>query len=170
MLLERKYFRQAMRDNEGQTPPSLALSQGHDVIAKIILAWGNANSNTADRGGQTHSPDPNSLPPPSSTDYNGREVSSDSKDSISMFADTDLSTEPSSRPHPPSPGPLKSQNPSKNTSAHSSTTQAILTFTTDRLLTISSLVCLFAFLFYILSSSSLDIFSFRKYPPGEELV
>ncbi|PUU74640.1 hypothetical protein B9Z19DRAFT_896528, partial [Tuber borchii] len=85
----------------------------------------------------------------------------DSKDSVSISADTDLSTKSSRGPQPPSLGPLKSQYPPKDTSTHPNTTQATLSYAAGRLFIISFLICLFAFLLYILSSSP-NIFSFCK--------
>ena len=102
--------------------------------------------------------DPNRLSAPPLIDHNGREVALDSKDFLSISADSDPSPEPSSRPQPLSPGLLRSQHPPKNPR----TTQAIISFAPDRLFLISSLICFFAFLLYIIPSSP-DIFSFRKY-------
>ena len=56
MLLERKDIRTAAGDNESLTPLPLALSQGHDGIARAILEWDNTNSYTAGRSGWTPLP------------------------------------------------------------------------------------------------------------------
>ena len=138
MLLEREDIRPATSNNKGHTPLSLAFSQGHDGIAKIILEWGNANSDTFDSGGQAplllsagngdecvvemqfpgndssaHTPDPHDLPAPSLANSNGRDVALDSKDSVSMSADGNLLTKLSRWSKPPFLGPLKSEYPSK---------------------------------------------------------
>ena len=93
-----------------------------------------------------YSLDPNRLPASLSAHPNERAVVLGPKDSVSMFTDSDLSTELSSRLQLPSPGLLKSHYPPRNTSTHPSTTRAILSFAADRLFIISSLICLFAFL------------------------
>ena len=191
MLLELKDVRTATLDNKSQTPLFLALSHGHYGIAKIIQKWRNANLDIADHDGQTpllpsagsgdecvvdmrfrgnnssaDTSDPNSLPAPLSAHSNERAVVIDPKHSISMSIDSNLSTELSRVPQPPSFGPLKSPYPPKNASTHSSTTQTTLSFTANRPFILSSLICIFAFLLYILSSSSSEIFSFRKYLSG----
>ena len=63
MLTERKAPRTAMPDSIDQTPPSLALSEGHDVVVRIPQAWGTASCATTHRRGPTSSP---TSPPPSS--------------------------------------------------------------------------------------------------------
>ena len=189
MLLERQDVRAATPDHKSQTPLSLAFSQGHHRIAKVLREWDNANFDIANRRGLTsllpsagnvaynvaelqfrgnsssaRTSDPNnpSVPPPAG--HNRRKVAPGSKNSVSMSAKSDFSTELSTQPQPPSPGPLKSQN---FTSTHFSATQAPLSFTVDRLFIISSLICLLVFLLYIFSSSSSsDIFIFRKYLSG----
>ena len=185
ILLERKDVRTGIPDNENQMLLTLALAQGHDGIAKAILEWDNANSDTADRGGQAsltplartgdecaaemqfpgndsspYTLDLNGLSAPPSVDRIRREVVLDSKNSVTMSTDGDFSTKPSGQPQPPSPNPPEPQYPPQNIS-----TQAVFSFATERLFIIS-LICFFAFFLYILSSSSLDIFSSRKYLSG----
>ena len=112
--------------------------------------------------------DQSALP---SADRDKQEVIWDLKDPLSKSRDSDLSSGELSRlSQPPSVVPLKPQHPPKTTGTHPSASHSILSFAVDQRFIISSLICLFAFLLYILPSSSLDIFSFRKYYPREGLA
>ena len=195
MLLERKDVPADTPDKSGQTPLSLALSHGHDGVVKTIQEWEDANSGTADSGHQTPlppstgnggecvvemqftdndisvgTPDINGLPVLPLADHNGREVVLNFKDSVSMLADTDFSTEPSEQSQPPSVGPVQPQHPPRTTASHPSTIQSILLFAVDQRFIISSLIYLFAFILYILPSPSLDVFSFRKHLSSDRLA
>jgi len=195
MLLERKDVRTATAYKEGRTPQSLALSNGHDGVVKIILGWGSANSYPDDRGGQAppepptgnvdervvglefgrndSSADPSDLdglPAIPSVDYSRREVVLGPKDSASMSADSDFSTETSGHSEPPSICPLKPPHPLPGIITHPDTTQPILLFPVNRHFIIPSLICIFALLLCILPSSSPDIFSFHKWLAGEGFV
>ena len=57
MLLGQSDIRPSIRENESQTPPSLALPEGHAGVARILLGLGDVNSKEASNGGQA------SLPP-----------------------------------------------------------------------------------------------------------
>ena len=187
VLLKRKNYCTAALDNQNQTPLTLALSNGHDGVVKTILEWENASSNTADRcsytslpphavhrsecwiGKQLRGDDPNTAisdlndpPVPLSAESHSREVVLDFQDSVSKSTDSDLSPIRSHRlPLPPSNGP-NSQSPLGKTDIHPNAAKQILSFAANRYFIISSFICLFAFLLYILPSSSLDIFLFRK--------
>ena len=52
--VERKDLRTSMPDKESQIPLSLALSNGHSRVVKIILEWTNANSTTANHVAMHH--------------------------------------------------------------------------------------------------------------------
>ena len=193
MLLEQKGARTARPDNNGQTPLSLALSQGHDRVVKTIREWENANSSTADLGGQTPlppstgngdecvvetqfanndlrvgAPDIHNLPALPSANCNGQEVISNPQDSVSLPLHSDLSTE-SPRQSQTSPvGPLQSPHTPMTAHPHPNPSKSILSFAVDQLFIISSLICLFAFLLYILPSPPLDILTFRKYQSSQD--
>ena len=193
MLLKRKEVLTATPDNKSD-PIVLALSQGHDGIVKIILEWLGSNLHIANGGDQSSLPpsaenidecvvqmqfrrsdssadilDLNDPPTRSSADCNRQKVVLDSKDSISMPADNGSPTKPSSQPQLPSVGPLKSWYPPNITATHLSITQLILSLAVH-LRFIISLICLFAFLLYIVPSWSLDIFSLHQYLSTAELV
>ena len=124
MLSERKDVCTAAPDSN-QISLSLPLSQGHNGVAKTIREWESANSGTADPGNKTpllpstgngaecviemqskannsnpSTSDINGLPALPSAEYNGREVVMDSKDSVSMSADSYFSAESSRQPQP----------------------------------------------------------------------
>ena len=191
MLLEREDVCTATPDKENQTPLSLALSQGHDEVV-IILESNNANSDTLGYCAQTPLPqstvygdecvirtqipgndssadttDFHGSPAPLSADLDTQEVVLDSKDFTSMCADSGPSTEPSNQSQPPSVKPLEPPYPLRKTVTHPTATQLILTFFLDRRFITSALICLLAFLLYILPPSSPDLFSFRKYLPSD---
>lgn len=195
MLLERKDVHTAPPDNENQTPLSLAFSKGHDGVVRILLESDNVNSDTANSSGQAstlpstgdmdlsvvemkfrgHDLDidisgHNGQPTPPPAGHNEREVVLGSKDSIPDSGDSDLSsTKPSKQSQSPSLYPLKSPYPLGKVSTHPRTTRSPLSFAADQPFIISSLICLFAFL-YLLPSSSWDILPFRKYLSSEGLV
>ncbi|PUU75105.1 hypothetical protein B9Z19DRAFT_898418, partial [Tuber borchii] len=82
-------------------------------------------------------------------------------DSISKSADSDLSTPSSKWSQALSIWPLRLLYPPWKTDARPNT-QSLLSFSIDQYFILASLICLFAFLLYILPSPSLDLFSFRK--------
>ena len=51
MLLKRNDVRSALPDNKNQTPLSLAISAGHDRIARILQGLDNFNSEKSDHSG-----------------------------------------------------------------------------------------------------------------------
>ena len=194
MLSQRRDVCAATPDSTNQTPQPLALSEEHDTIVSIQQERGNVNCVAADRGS------PTSLPPSSLTrDECVVGMQLQSHDSNTDMTDFNFQPEPlpaahhqlprllhlgDSIPGPADGGPSAQpprwprslfiwpselRYPPRKTDAHSNT-QPIFSFAVDRSFIIASLVCLFAFLLYIFLSSSLDIFSFRKYLPGEGLV
>ena len=192
MLLGRSDVRADTLDNRNQTPLSLASSKGHGGVVKAILERSNVNSDAVDHSGQASLPastghegrcavkihsradDPNTiitnltaqseLP---SADHDERPKLSDLKDSASAPADSDSPLPKSPRPpRPPSSWPLKFWYPLRKTGPRP-TTQSTFSPTVDRRFIIPAFICLFAFLLYILPSSFLDVFSFRKYSPSE---
>ena len=193
-LLERKDALTPAVDSKSQTPLSLALSKRHGGVVKMILDRENADSDTADGGSQVSLPlptahesgraeemrfrgdDPNTniadfngQPALPSAELNEREMVQGFEDSVSKPADIDFSpTQQPRLPLPPSVGPLNSQCPQGGTRTHPNASKNSLSSAIDRRFVVSSLVCLFALLLYILSPPSLDnIFSSRKYLPGE---
>ena len=190
VLLERNDVSTGTLDNKGQIPLSLALSHGRHGVVRTIREWGNANSGTADPGRQipplsstgngdeflvelpffrdgcgfsVDTSDSDGRPAPPSADYNEKEMVLNPQDSVSLPIDSNFSTEPSRQSQPPPVGPLQPPHPPKTTSTHPSPSQSIISFAVNQRFIISSLICLFAFLLYILPSSSLDILLFRKY-------
>ena len=195
ILLERKDVHTATLDNKSQTPLSLALSKGHYGVVRIILGCGDANSGTLNPGGQASFPPPighgdqgvvemqfrgggpstgiadlDGEPTLSPADPDEREVVLDFKDSLSESADDGFSsTELSRLSQPSSVGPLGFWCSSAKTDIHPSTTQSILSFAADRCFIIAFLVCLFAFILYVLPPL-LDALSFYRYLPSGGLV
>lgn len=181
MLLERNDVCTATPDNKNQTPGLLALSEGHDRVARILLERSNTNSVTTDRGGQAALPpstehrvagavemQPTDSPNTETTDFtcqpalqstepNEQKVVSDFKHPVPKSIESDLSsTESSGMSQPPSIQLLE------KIETHPRATKPILSFSIDRCFIISSLICLFAFLFYILPFPLLNLSSFHK--------
>ncbi|PUU76133.1 hypothetical protein B9Z19DRAFT_991703 [Tuber borchii] len=115
------------------------------------------------------STDFNSQPAFPSGDTSERGEESHLLHSDSQSPDSDFSIEP---PQPPSMRLSKPWHPPRKTRTHSINLQSILLFAVNHFFIISSLICLFAFLLYILLFSPLDniIFSFRKYFSSNRLV
>ena len=105
-----------------------------------------------------------------SADRDKQEVLWGLDDSISKPRDNGLSSAKMSTSQPPSVSPIKPQHPPKTTGTHPSISQSIISFAIDRRFILPSLICLFAFLLYILPSLSPDIFSFRKFLSSDGLA
>ena len=195
MLLEREDVSSTTLDNYSQIPLSLALFEGHDEVVKILLGWDNVNSDPVARRSRTfflpsgvprnehamemrsNGDDPNidisdltGRPALSSPDCDKQEVVWGLDDSVSKSRDRDLSSAELPVSRLSSVGPLKPRRPPKTTGTHPSASQSILSLAVDRRFIISSFICLFAFILYILPSPSLDVFSFRKPLSSERLV
>ena len=194
MLMKRKDVYAIIPDNTNQTLHPPALSEEHNAAVNIPQERGNVNWAAADRGS------PISLTPSSVTrDECVVGMQLRSHDSNIDVTDSDGPPEPlpaahhhqprlldlgDSIPSPADSSPL-TQSPrwplslstwtselwylARKTDAHPNT-QSILSFTVKRSFIIASLVCPFAFLLYLFPPPSLDIFSLRKYLPGEGLV
>ena len=194
ILMERKDVCTVMPDNTNQTLQPPALSVEHDAVVSIPWARGNGNRAAVDRGS------PTSLPPspvtrdecvvgmqPRSHDSNTNMTDFDSPpeplpaahyqqprlldpgDSIPKPADSGPSIQSPRWPQFLSIWPPEPRYTPRGTDAHPNT-QSFLPFAVDRFFIIASFICLFALFLYILPSSSLDIFSFRKYLPSERLA
>jgi len=125
MLLERQDVRTTTLDCMNQTPLSLALSRGHDEVARILRD--SINSHTADPRGQEF---------------------------LSPSVDSGLSSsEPPWLPPLSSISPMKILYLLKKTNTHSNNTRPTLLLAPNRYFLIASLICLFAFLVYTLPSS-----------------
>jgi len=104
-------------------------------------------------GRNDSSADPSDLdgrPALPSVDYSMREVALGPKDSASMSADNDFSTETSRHSQPLSICPLKPPHPPPGIITHPDTTQPTLLFPVNRHFIISSLICILALLLCIL--------------------
>jgi len=177
MLLERNDIRTDTRDKENQTPRLLALYYGYDKIARMISERADTNPNTADPSSQTSRPlsaedgeespaetrpggdhpstnmaDPISQPTSPPAHPNTPEGLSDCQGSIPNSAN---STIPSTEP--PDPPPLKFWHSLRNIA----NTLSALSIVINRHWIIASLVCILAFLLYILPFQLSNVFSFH---------
>jgi len=190
MLLERKNACPAT-DNVNQTPQPVALSGGHDRVARIPLDRDEANCAAVDLSSPTPLP-PTTMHPDESVaeiqfrshDPNTGIAGSsgqpgllsavhsqmsgllDHNDSTPMSADTDLSTQSPFWSRPLSIWPLKLCFRPNKAEPHPTSTQPTLLFAFDRRFIISSLILILALLLYFLPSSLLDIPLFHKYFPS----
>jgi len=186
MLLERNDIRIDIQDNKNQTPLSLALSQGHNKIARIISARASARSNTPAPSGQaspppstqhreehveetqprgdhpnTNTADSTSQPPPPPADPNTPEGAPDCKGPFANSTDSIIpSTEPLSPPRP-LPPPEFWHSPGQITTPPNNT-PSTLPITAHPHFIITSFVCILAFLLYILPFSLQDMFSSKR--------
>jgi len=186
MLLERQGVHTATRDKNDQTPLSLALSEGHHQIARILR--GDPYSRATDNSVQTPLPpsdgngdgcvvdmqftdrdpctditDINTPPalPPANLDE--RQGISDPMDLIPEHVDSDLSsTEGSTLPQLLPMPSLKPRSAPGATYNHADHTRSILSLILDRYFLIASFTCLLAFLIYIIPSPLSHIFSHDK--------
>ena len=174
MLLERNDVRFPTPDKTNRIPLSLALSERHGDVARILQS--NANAHITDRSGQasyassqhghesamemlSRARDPDTDIADRSTqpvlllaDPDGREVLLDSKHSVTRSVDNDVSaTEPPMLLHPPPTQPIKSLYPPRKTNTHPSD-RSHLSFPVDWYFLIASFICLSDFLVYVLSS------------------
>ena len=173
MLLESQGVNPKTIDTRyGRTPLEWATRHGYEGVVEMLLGWKDVRIPAPDSEDQTPTAiaptpgaDPNTpvagldgqpaLPP---TGPDRGEVIVDSEDSVSVSADSDFSsTEPSWLPQPSPTGPLELWDALRKTGNHSNTSRSILAFTVDRSFIIPSLVCLFAFLLYILPDSQLGV-------------
>ncbi|KAG0633320.1 hypothetical protein HOY80DRAFT_992204 [Tuber brumale] len=189
MLLGRRDVRATTTDGANQTPLSRALSKGHDRVVKMLLERDGVNSDTADRVGH-HPPRPplgvgagvvgmpfrgdnlnisitniNGQQAHLLADPNKRELVSGLDGSLSKPADSNLPSTEQSGPPPIRPPKLpspESQHPTQQHSINSPTRGP----PADRYFTIALLVCLLAFLVYILPSSLPEIFPLHKQLPS----
>ena len=177
ILLKRKDVRTTTPDNASQTPLSLTPFKGHGEVTKIAKRRDTANSVATHSGSQASLPlsighegervvqmqstgdypnagstDLNSQPalPPRDTDE--RREESHLRHSVSQSADNDFSTE---LPQPLSMRLSKPWHPPRKTRTHSTNPQLILPFAVDHFFIVSPLICLFAFLLYMLIFSLL---------------
>jgi len=190
MLLERKDVRLAIPDNVKQTLQSVALSEGHDEVARIPLEQDEVNCASTDPSSPTslqptalhpdessveiqftpHDPntditDSSCQPGPISVVHSEQPRLLDRNDSTPISADIALSTQSPWWYRPLSTWPLKLCSRPNMTGAYLTSTQPTPLFAFDRRFIISSLTLLLALLLYSLSSSLLDI-SFHKDLPS----
>jgi len=191
MLLERRNVRLAIPDNLNQTLQSVALSEGHDEVARIKLEQDKAHCAAADPSSPTslppttmhpgessiqiqfspHDPntditDSNTQPGPISVVLSEQPRLSDHNDSVPMPADSTLPTQSPWWYRPLSIWPLKLFFRPNKTETHLTSTQPTPLFAFDRRFIISSLIIILAFLLYFLPSSLLDISLSHKYLPS----
>ena len=146
----------------GQTPLEWAAQRGHEGVVKMLSGWKDVHTNTTpdnkDQARLSLADGKLALPP---IDPDGREVMVDFDDSVSVSADSDSSlTEPSRLPQHSPTGPLEFWDALRKAGSYSSTIQSILAFTADGSFIIPSLICLLAFILYVLPDSELGAFSF----------
>ncbi|PUU80822.1 hypothetical protein B9Z19DRAFT_973514, partial [Tuber borchii] len=179
MLLKRGDLNPNQADTkDGRTPVLWAAENGHRGVVNILLEredvnldqsdnkYGKASFRRSSENKDKHMVKMQFRGNNSITDT-GREVGYDPKGPVSIPADSSPSTKPSIQSRLPSVQPLKSRFPLNTTSTHPSITQSIFSFNVDRRFTISSLICLFTFLLYILPSWPLNVSWLCKYLPGE---
>ncbi|PUU78390.1 hypothetical protein B9Z19DRAFT_1084195 [Tuber borchii] len=116
-------------------------------------------------GNTAHITDFNGQSAPLPSSHHERPQLSDLKDSVSKPTDGGLSTKSlwSSRPFPVRP--LKLWHPPRKTDAHPNT-QSILSFAVGRSFIIASLICLFAFLLYIVCATNREARGLGLYEPN----